>query len=299
MTTTQIQYQTMMENKRHNKVTEHQAFKERVLTASQLRETIRSHKANEDLTGKSILETERSNKAKEKLTATQLQEIERHNRAGEKLTGKDLKEKKRHNKASEKETKRSNKANESIEKGKLSESKRHNKASESTERTKAEAQKSQAETAAKRQKEDAKTAEVARAKTQAETNLLDTRFENYKIELLTKTGDVGQNAAAMMLGGEIVVDKGGKTVNNLLRVIKQGKNKDVDIQNYEGYKQLKDPENAAKINAASERYRKEYLKNFEKALKDNIALGMRNDQAFKNAEEYAKQKTKPQKVNLK
>nr|AVX53410.1 putative ORF1 [Marmot picobirnavirus] len=299
MTTTQIQYRNMLETQRHNRVTEHQALKERALTVSQLKETVRSHKANEGLTARSITETERSNKAKESLTATQLAEMKRHNIAGEKLTRSDIKEKKRHNKASEKETKRSNKANESIEKSKVSETGRHNRASEAIGKQQADAASKQAETAAKRQKEDAKTAEKQREVMDADKAFTQAKTELYPTELLTKTGVVGKNAASLLLGGDIVLDSGGNNVDTLLLAIKNGNGKDVKVDNYSGYAQLKKPENKKKIEQAAKAYEKDWMANYEKALIEMEDWGIPFAEYLKRAEKYADQHTTKRHVKLK
>nr|AVX53368.1 putative ORF1 [Marmot picobirnavirus] len=299
MTTTQIQYQTMLENKRHNRATEHQALKERALTASQLKETVRSHRASEGLTARSITETERSNKAKESLTATQLAETKRHNIAGEKLTRSDIKEKKRHNKASEKETKRSNKANESIEKSKISETGRHNRASEAIGKKQASAAAKQADVAAKRQREDAKTAAKQREVMDADKAFTETKTELYPTELLTKTGVVGKNAASLLLGGDIVLDSGGKDIDTLLLAIKQGNGKDVKVENYSGYDQLKKPENKKEIARAAKAYEDEWMSNYEKALIEMEDWGMPVVEYLKRAEKYANEHTPKRHIKLK
>lgn len=123
MTTNQIQYWSLQEQKRHNLATERQ-------TDRNLAENERSHMANESLVLMQNLETARHNLAGElemnRHNVAYENETQRHNLANEDYNNRLLIEQTRHNVESEK----IGFANVSLGYAQLAESTRHNKASE-------------------------------------------------------------------------------------------------------------------------------------------------------------------------
>lgn len=94
MTRNQIDFYAASENERHNRVTEKQGKRQLKLTRRNIRETERSHKANEAIERGKLSETNRHNLVYEG-------ETNRHNLKSEELEGNKLWETSRHNRETE------------------------------------------------------------------------------------------------------------------------------------------------------------------------------------------------------
>jgi hypothetical protein len=94
MTSTQVRYWTLQEDKRHNLASER-------LDASKIAETMRHNVVSEKQENFRLKEVKRHNIVSEKLTASDIMEKIRHNKESEKLTATQLAEIQRHNYAQE------------------------------------------------------------------------------------------------------------------------------------------------------------------------------------------------------
>lgn len=94
MTSTQVRYWAVQEDKRHNKMSER-------LDASRIAETRRHNVVSEKQENFKLKEVQRHNIVSEKLTATDIMETIRHNKESERLTATQLAEIQRHNYAEE------------------------------------------------------------------------------------------------------------------------------------------------------------------------------------------------------
>lgn len=187
MTTTQIQYWNLQESKRHSKETEAQGRHSLSIQEGQLQ-----------LGRDSLTETNRHNLATEGIQRNTLSETIRHNKKGESISSKQLKETKRHNKAEEKIGSTNAKAN-------TKNAATNAKNAESNAKQAAAALQN-AETNAKhvqyefeKLSVDTMVAEANVSKAEAETMLTTKKYDKYTLELLSKSGVLGDALSAIML----------------------------------------------------------------------------------------------------